>query len=95
MARELVRGRTQGWVAGGGTVEGAVDVRLQVLDAHAHGKRLALHGHAVLSQQLKDVARGVAAGKDDAARGHALLGLGAVGGRPGQRHGPHAAAGDV
>ena len=73
MAGEAVGSSAERGVARGGSVERAVDVRLEVLDAHAHRKGLALHGHPVLAQQRKDVARGVAAGEDHAVRGDELL----------------------
>ena len=60
-------------MAGRGAVLGAVDVCLQMLDAHAHGKRLALERDACASEQLEDVARGVTAGEHEAVACDALL----------------------
>ena len=72
--RELVGSGPQQGIARGGTPEGTVDVGLEVLDADAHGKGLALQEDALASEQLKDVAGGVAAGEHDVAGGHAFLG---------------------
>ena len=95
MAGEAVgRGAERG-VARRLTVERAVDVRLQVLDAHAHREGLALHGHAALAQQLEDVARGVPAAQHHAVRGHALLAYASVVSRGRKRHAAHRAAAHV
>ena len=95
MAREAVGGGAEGGVPRRAAVERPVDVRLEMLDAHAHREGLALHGHTAPAQQLEDVARGVTAGEDHAARLDALLVLdaGVIG--PHERDGAHAPAGDV
>ena len=95
MAGEAVGRGSERGVARRLPVERAVDVCLQVLDAHAHREGLALHGHAALAQQLEDVARGVAAAQHHAPRGHALLADAPVVTRGRKRHAAHRAAGDV
>ena len=73
MCHELVgRGPKRG-VAGGGTVLRAVDVSLEVLDAHAHGESLAVERHAQVTQELEDVASGMSASEDEGIRAEALL----------------------
>ena len=56
-----------------GPVLRAVDIPLQVLDAHAHGEGLALQGDAPSVQQLEHVAGRVPAGDDDVCSGQTLL----------------------
>ena len=73
MAHELVGGSAQRRVAGGRPVLGAVHVRLQVLDAHAHRKRLALERDAELAQKLEHAPGGVTACEHEPAARKALL----------------------
>ena len=47
-----------------------------MLDAHADGEGLRLHRHAPLAQHLERVARAVAGGEDNVARGENIVPLG-------------------
>ena len=80
MGDQAVGRRAKGGVPGGGAIERSVDIGLQVLDAHAHGERLAFERDAAMLEEGEDVARGVTAGEDDGAggdvHGAALVGHG-------------------
>ena len=74
-----------------GAVLGAIDVGLEVLDAHAHREGLALHRHAKVRKQGKHVAGGVATGKHHLVGRDVLLHEKAAGLPMLQAHGPDAA----
>ena len=95
MLGELVRRRAEDGVAGSGPIERAIYVGLQMLDAHAHGKGLALHGNAAVAQKLEHVAGGVAAGQRHGRDLDALLAGGAVRGTGGQGDRTHGAGLDL
>lgn len=60
VAGELISGGGQSRVSGVLPVLGGVAVGLPVLDPHAHGKGLGLHGHAPGAEHRKGVPGGVA-----------------------------------
>ena len=71
--------RAQIGAVSGGTVLGAIDHLLAVLDAHAHGKGLLLHTHTVVVKHLKGIPGAVADGEDQVPDGKLLLlGVGPV-----------------
>ncbi len=56
---EAVRGGAERRVARRGAIEGTVYIRLQVLDAHAHGEGLALECDAKAGEHFENIASGM------------------------------------
>ena len=61
-----------------GAIEGTVYIRLQVLDAHAHGEGLALERDAEAGEHFENIASGMAASEDDVRCGNGFPPNGSV-----------------
>ena len=66
------------------SVLGKVDIRLPVLNAHTHGKRLLLHGHALGMKMFKGVPGGVTDGQYQPVAGQGVDAVSVPDLRPGQ-----------